>query len=144
MKNTAQSKIFRKLFFVVLMVGMGIVLPSPLVAEVSVIIHNDTGYHLGEVKYVQEIGDATSLVGLTQQLNYGGQCTFKLQGEGTYRVYASLVMGGIGGSRKVYAKGKASSLRDGRRYRITLRKIMAIQRGSGLRFIDQKEFDAIK
>ncbi len=144
MKNTTRRKIFRKLFFVVLVAGMGIVVPSPSVAEVSVIIHNDTGYHLGEVKYVQEIGDATSLAGRTQQLNYGGQCSFKLQGEGTYRVYASLVMGGIGGSRKMYAKGKANNLRDGRRYRITLRKIMAIQGGSGLRFIDQKEFDAAK
>lgn len=140
MKSTAKSKIFGELFFALLIVGVGIVLPSLSEAEVSIVLHNDTGYNLSDVKYVKEIGEAKSSVGGIQQLSDGGHCAFNLKEEGTYRFYASLNMGG----KKVYAKGKASNLRNGCRYKITLRKVIAIQGGSGLRFIDQGEYDAIK
>jgi hypothetical protein len=109
-------------------------------ADSSVVVKNETGYDLSEIKYVKEIGKVKSLVGQARQITNGGSYKFVLKNEGFYRVYASLVMGG----KKVYAKGNANNLQDGGRYTLTLTKVVISKEGSNLNFIDQSEFDAIK
>jgi hypothetical protein len=109
-------------------------------ADSSVMVKNETGYELSEIKYVKEIDKVKSLVGQARQITNGGSYTFVLKNEGFYRVYASLIMGG----KKVYAKGNANNLQDGGRYTLTLTQVVISQDGSNLNFIDQSEFDAIK
>jgi hypothetical protein len=80
--------------------------------SLSITIKNETGYILEEVEYVRETGDLKTLVEQAQNLPNGGSCNFRLEGEGAYRIYASLTMGG----KKVYAKGNAYNLHGGRSY----------------------------
>ena len=108
-------------------------------AALSVTISNQTGYDLSEVKYVQEIGNVKVLAEMARQLSNGGSHTFSLKKNGVYRVYAALIMGG----KKSYAKGNVNNLRDGGRYTLTLMKVISHD-SSGMNFIDQSEFDAIK
>jgi len=122
------------------LVGLGVIFPVPTEADSSVTVKNETGYDLEEVKYVQEMGIAKSLVGEARLLANGGSHTFRLKEGGAYRVYASFNMGG----KKVYAKGNANNLRDGGQYRLTLKKVVISQGGTSLNFINQNEFDAIK
>lgn len=121
---------------------MGVVgmFPSLTEASLHITVHNETGYDLSEVKYVQEMGNVKSLAGRTQQLANGGSHTFDLNHEGAYRIYASFIMSG----KKVYAKGNANNLQDGGRYTLTLQKVVFSQHGASLNFIGQSEFDAIK
>lgn len=109
-------------------------------ADFSVVVKNETGYDLSEIKYVKEMGEVKSLIGQARQITNGGSCKFVLKNEGYYRVYASLVMG----AKKVYAKGNANNLQDGGRYTLTLTKVVISKEGTNLNFIDQSEFDAIK
>jgi hypothetical protein len=140
MNETAKRTICRGLSIVICLVVMNIVLPTPTKADVSVVVINETGYDLGEVKYVHEIGETKSLVGQTRHLSNGNTQTFNFQEGGAYRVYASLVMGG----KTAYAKGNANYLRNNGNYRLTLKKVMVSQGGSGILFIKQSEFDSIK
>lgn len=123
-----------------LFVGLCQIFPGILEAGLSIVIKNETGYDLEDVKYVQEIGDAKSLVGLTQNLSNGGTHTFFLKESGVYRVYASFTRSG----GKVYAKGNGNNLKDGGQYSLTLKKVVFTQGGTGLNFINRTEFDAIK
>lgn len=125
--------------FSLLFIVLGVESP-PAEAALSVTVKNETGYDLSEVKYVQETGNAKVLSGQTRQLANNRSHTFNLKRSGAYRVYASFIMGG----RKVYAKGNANNLQDGGRYTLTLMKVVVSQGGTGLNFIDQGEFDAIK
>jgi len=109
-------------------------------ADSSVVVKNETGYDLSEIKYVKEMGEVKSLIGQARQITNGGSYKFVLKNEGFYRVYASLVMG----AKKVYAKGNANNLQDGGRYTLTLTKVVISKEGTNLNFIDQSEFDAIK
>jgi hypothetical protein len=140
MERIVKKTMFVRLFLFIFLVGVGTALPSLSKADVRVVVNNETGYDLGEVKYVQEVGEAKSVVGRTEQLGNGGNDTFNLQEGGDYRVYASLIMNG----KTVYAKGNANNLRNGGQYRLTLKKVMVNQGGSGIRFINRSEFDAIK
>lgn len=86
-------------------------------------IKNETGYGLEEVKYVLEAGDTKTLVEQAQDVPNGGSCTFRLEQEGAYRIYASLTIDG----KRVYAKGNSYNLRDGGSYRLTLQKVVSSQ-----------------
>jgi hypothetical protein len=125
------------LFF---LIGLGLVSTFSKEASVSVVVKNETGYNLEEVKYVLETGDTKTLVKQTRDVADGGSCTFRLEEEGAYRIYASLSIGG----KKVYAKGNAHDLRNGGSYRLTLQRVVFSQQGAGMNFIDKSEFDSIK
>ena len=139
MLNIVRKTIFG-IVFLCFLTGLGVIFPSLTEAALSVMVKNETGYDLEEVKYVKEMGAAKSLVGQTQNLSNGGTHTFVLKESGAYRVYASFIMSG----RKVYAKGNANKLSDGGQYTLTLQKVIFHEGGSGLNFIDKSEFDAIK
>ncbi|MBM4285860.1 MAG: hypothetical protein FJ128_11535 [Deltaproteobacteria bacterium] len=109
-------------------------------AASSVTVKNETGYLLETVKYVKEEGKAKRVMGQTQALANGGSYTFNLPGAGSYRVYASLRMGG----QLKYAKGNAYSLRDGTRARLTLLKVVSSSQGSSISFINKDEFDGLR
>jgi hypothetical protein len=139
MTGIVRKPVFRTslLFF---FMGLGLVSTFPKEASVSVVVKNETGYNLEEVKYVLETGDTKTLVEQAQDVADGGSCTFRLVEEGAYRIYASLTIGG----KKVYAKGNAHNLRNGASYRLTLQRVVFSQQGAGLNFIDKSEFDSIK
>jgi hypothetical protein len=134
------GKITFSIALLCILTGPEVIFPSQAEAALSVIIKNETGYDLEEVKYVREIGDAKSLVGESKGLANGGSHTFVLKEGGVYRVYASFTMA----SKKVYAKGNANNLQDGAQYMLTLKKVVISEGGASLKFIDQGEFDAIK
>jgi hypothetical protein len=136
----AEKTIFGTILLFFFLLGMEGIFSSRAEADSSVTVKNETGYDLEEVKYVQELGAAKSLVGQARLLANGASHTFRLKEGGAYRVYASFHMGG----KKVYAKGNANNLRDGGQYRLTLKKVVVSQSGSSLNFINQSEFDAIR
>ena len=138
--NIEKSTISRTILLIFFLLGLRVNFSSPAEADSSVTVKNETGYDLEEVKYVQEVGAAKSLVGQARQLANGASHTFRLKKGRGYRVYASFHMGG----KKVYAKGNANNLRDGGQYRLTLKKVVVSHSGSSLNFINQSEFDAIK
>ncbi len=122
------------------LMGLGEILPSMAEAALSVLLKNETGYDLEEVKYVQEVGGTKSLVGQAQNLSNGGTHTFTFKESGVYRVYASFTRSG----GKVYAKGNGNNLRDGGQYSLTLKKVVFAEGGTGLNFINRSEFEAIR
>ena len=140
MINRVLKKCFGSVPIALLALWLAVVFPPAAEAALKVTVINQTGYDLIEVKYVQEKGANKSLVGMTRQLVNGGSHTFDLSKAGAYRVYASFIMGG----KKIYAKGNANKLQDGGRYSLTLKKVVFNKDGTGLNFIDQSEFDAIK
>lgn len=133
------ERIILGLVFLCFLTGAGVIFPSLAEAELSVRVKNETGYDLEEVKYVQEMGAAKSLVGQTQNLANGRSYSFNFKEGGAYRIYASFTTDG----KKVYAKGNNNSMTDGGRYELTLTKVI-FREGAGLKFIDKSEFDAIK
>lgn len=54
--------------FLCFLMGVGVIFPSLTQADLSVMVKNETGYDLEEVKYVQEMGATKSLVGQTYYL----------------------------------------------------------------------------
>lgn len=134
------GRIILGIVFICFLTGVGTLFPSLTEAELSVLVKNETGYDLDEVKYVQEMGAAKSLMGQTQNLANGSFHSFNFKEGGAYRVYASFTMTG----KKVYAKGNNNSMTDGGRYELILTKVIFREGGSGLKFIDKSEFDAIK
>jgi hypothetical protein len=113
---------------------------SAVEASSNIMIINETGYDLEEVKYVKEVGETKILVSQIQNLSNGGRHNFFLQEGGVYRVYASFSRG----SGKVYAKGNGNDLKDGGQYTLTLKKVVFNEKGTGLNFINRSEFEDIK
>ena len=128
------------IFFLCLLMGAVLFFPSQAEADLSVLVKNETGYDLEEVKYVQEMGATKSLMGQTRNLANGNSYSFNFKEGGAYRIYASFTMAG----KKVYAKGNNNSMSNGGRYELTLMKVIFSEKGSNLNFIDKGEFDAIK
>lgn len=140
MTGVARKAIFGTTLIFHFFVGLGMVSMFSAEASLSITIKNETGYSLEEVKYVLETDDSKTQVEQAQDVPNGGSCTFRLEEEGAYRIYASLTMDG----KRVYAKGNAHNLRDGGSYRLTLQKVLFSQPGAGVNFIDKSEFDSIK
>jgi len=109
-------------------------------AAFNVVIKNETGYTLQELKYVLEKGETNTLIEQAKDVSNGSSCTFSLKEGGIYRVYTSILSDG----KTVYAKGSAHNLRPGGSYRLTLQKIVVSQSGAGMNYIGKGEFEAIK
>jgi hypothetical protein len=140
MPDMVQKAAFSTTLIFNFLVGFGVVPSFPAEPDLSVIVKNETGYDLEEVKYVLEMGQIKTLMERARDVSNGGSCTFRLKEGGAYRVYASFIMDG----KEVYAKGNANSLRDGGRYRLTLKKVIFSEGGAGMNFINKSEFDAIR
>ena len=138
MTKIIEKRIF-PIFFLCFLMAAGVIFPSLTEADLSVMVKNETGYDLEEVKYVQEMGTTKTLVGQTQNLANGKSYSFSFRQGGAYRIYASFTMGG----KKIYAKGNNNSMTNGARYELTLTKVI-FSDGAGLKFIDKGEFYAIK
>jgi hypothetical protein len=121
-------------------VGLGVVFMFSAGASLSITSKNETGYSPEEVKYGLEAGDTKILVEQAQDVPNSGSCTFRLEQEGAYRIYASLTIDG----KRVYAKGNSYNLHDGGSYRLTLQKVVSGQPGAGVSLVNKSEFGTIK
>jgi hypothetical protein len=140
MTTIAKNAVLGTTLLIGFLVGPRLASSLPAGGSLSISVKNETGYDLEEVKCVLERGNTKALVERAGNVTDGSSCTFHLNEEGAYRVYASLTTGG----EKVYAKGNAYNLDAGGNYILTLKKVIINKGGAGMEVIDKNEFDAIK